>query len=586
MIEPDLTEPGPPDFQAGTSAMYQYDQYDQTLVDERVAQFRGQVRRYLAGELSDDEFRPLRLMNGLYIQRHAPMLRVAIPYGLLSSRQLRALAHIARRYDRGFGHFTTRQNIQYNWPKLEDTPDILAELARVEMHAIQTSGNCIRNVTADHLAGVAPDEIEDPRIYCEIVRQWSTFHPEFSYLPRKFKIAVTGASQDRAAAQVHDIGLNLLRDARGDIGFRVLVGGGLGRTPLVGLVIREFLPQRDLLSYLEAILRVYNQHGRRDNLYKARIKILVKALGADTFRQQVEDEWAHIRESGLVLDQAEVERVRRFFAPPPHEADAAADLSFEQWRKSDKAFATWVHHNVAAHKVAGYRNAFVALKEPGTPPGDITADQMDAVADLADRYSFGQIRSTHHQNLMLADVRQADLYPLWHALKAQKLAAPVIGTLADMICCPGLDFCSLANASSIDVAAQINEKFDRLDYLYDLGELRLNMSGCMNACGHHHVGHIGILGVDKKGEQWYQISLGGSSENDVALGDILGPSVPKTEVANTLERILKVYVERREDGERFLDTFRRIGLEPFRLRAYAPGSNEARQEEKRYAVGY
>ena len=566
--------------------MYQYDSYDQTLVDERVAQYRDQVRRYLAGELSDDEFRPLRLMNGLYIQRHAPMLRVAIPYGLLSSRQLRTLARIARRYDKGYGHLPTRQNIQYNWPRLEDTPDILAELAQVQMHAIQTSGNCIRNVTADHLSGVAPDEIEAPRLYCEIIRQWSTFHPEFSYLPRKFKIAVTGAVHDRAAAQVHDIGLNLVRNEQGEIGFRVLVGGGLGRTPLIGQVIREFLPRRDLLTYLEAILRVYNLHGRRDNLYKARIKILVKALGAEPFRAQVEAEWAQIRDSGLVLDDAEIERVRRFFAPPPYDAAAAADLSFPQWLKGDKAFATWVRHNVTEHKVAGYRSVFVALKEPGTPPGDITADQMDAVADLADRYSFGMIRSTHHQNLLLTDVRQADLYPLWHALKSQKLAAPVIGTLADMICCPGLDFCSLANASSISIARQINEKFDRLDDLYDLGDLRLNMSGCMNACGHHHVGHIGILGVDKKGEEWYQISLGGSSENDVALGTILGPSVPKAEVANTLERILRVYVERREDGERFLDTFRRIGLEPFRMRAYVQGSNEAKQEEERYAVGY
>ena len=566
--------------------MYQYDQYDQTLVDERVAQYRGQVRRYLAGELSDDEFRPLRLMNGLYLQRHAPMLRVAIPYGLLSSEQLRVLAHIARRYDRGFGHFTTRQNIQYNWPKLEETPDILAELAQAQMHAIQTSGNCIRNVTADHLAGVAPDEIEDPRIYCEIIRQWSTFHPEFSYLPRKFKIAVTGARHDRAAARVHDIGLNLVHDDQGEIGFRVLVGGGLGRTPLLGHVIREFLPQRDLLSYLEAILRVYNQHGRRDNIYKARIKILVKALGPEVFRQQVEVEWAQIKDSGLVLDQAEVERVRRYFAPPPYQAEAARDTSFEQWLQADPTFAIWVRHNVAEHKVAGYRNVFVALKEPGAPPGDIDADQMEAVADLADRYGFGQIRVSHHQNLLLADVRQADLYPLWHVLEAQKLAAPVIGTLADMICCPGLDYCSLANASSISIAQQINEKFDRLDDLYDLGEIRLNMSGCMNACGHHHVGHIGILGVDKKGEEWYQISLGGSSENDAALGDILGPSVRKTEVANTLERILRVYVEQRAEGERFLDTFRRIGLEPFRVRAYAPGSNEAKQEEKRYAVGY
>ena len=548
--------------------MYQYDHYDQTLVDERVAQFRGQVRRYLAGELTDDEFRPLRLMNGLYIQRHAPMLRVAIPYGLLSARQMRMLAHIARRYDKNYGHFTTRQNIQYNWPKLEETPDILADLATVEMHAIQTSGNCIRNVTADHLAGVARDELEDPRLYCEIIRQWSTFHPEFSYLPRKFKIAVTGAINDRAAAQVHDIGLNLIRNDQGETGFRVLVGGGLGRTPIIGQVIREFLPERDLLSYLEAILRVYNQQGRRDNIYKARIKILIKALGREKFGALVETEWAQIKDSGLVLDAAEVERVRRYFAPPLYDPAAADDASFGQWLKADKMFAAWVRYNVADHKVAGYRNVFVALKDPSAPPGDISADQMDAIADLADRYSFGQIRATHQQNLLLADVRQADLYPLWHALNAQKLAAPVIGTLADMICCPGLDFCSLANASSIDVAQQINEKFDQLDYLYDLGQIRLNMSGCMNACGHHHVGHIGILGVDKKGEQWYQISLGGSSENDVSLGDILGPSVPKTEVANTLERILRVYVEQREDDERFLDTFRRIGLEPFRARAY------------------
>ena len=563
--------------------MYQYDAYDQALVDERVAQYRGQVQRYLAGELSDDEFRPLRLMNGLYLQRHAPMLRVATPYGLLSSRQLRTLAAIARRYDRGYGHFTTRQNIQFNWPKLEDTPDILAELARVEMHAIQTSGNCIRNVTADHLAGVAEDEIEDPRLYCEIIRQWSTFHPEFSYLPRKFKIAVTGAAHDRAAAQVHDIGLNLLRDAEGGIGFRVLVGGGLGRTPIIGQVIREFLPERDLLSYLEAILRVYNQHGRRDNLYKARIKILVKALGINAFREQVEAEWMHIRDSGLVLDAAEIDRVRAFFSPPPYDPGAAADNSFAEQLGRDPAFATWVRYNVAGHKVAGYRNVFVALKAPAVPPGDITAAQMDAVADLADRYSFGQVRATHQQNLLLADVRQADLYPLWQALQEQALATPVIGTLADMICCPGLDFCSLANASSIAIARQINETFDRIDYLYDLGAIRLNMSGCMNACGHHHVGHIGILGVDKKGEEWYQISLGGSSENEATLGDILGPSVPKAEVAATLERILRVYLAQREGDERFIDTLRRIGLEPFRAGAYrATPHSEA--EERRHAA--
>ncbi|HYQ92889.1 MAG TPA: nitrite/sulfite reductase [Candidatus Competibacteraceae bacterium] len=549
--------------------MYQYDHYDQTIVEQRVAQFRGQVRRYLAGQLSEDEFRPLRLMNGLYLQRHAYMLRIAIPYGLLSSRQLRVLAHIARRYDRGFGHFTTRQNIQFNWPELSDVPDILAELASVQMHAIQTSGNCVRNVTSDQLAGVAEDELEDPRVYCEIIRQWSTFHPEFSYLPRKFKIAVAAAEYDRAAVQVHDIGLYLRKDATGEIGFQVLVGGGLGRTPIIGKVIHEFLPKEHLLSYLEAILRVYNQLGRRDNLNKARIKILVKTLGVESFRRQVEEEWAQINNSGLRLEQAEIDRVSRFFAPPPYDSTAAADTSFAAYLAGDKAFATWVKHNVVNHKSPGYRAVYISLKAPGTAPGDATHEQMDGLADLADRFSFGQIRTTHTQNLLLADVRQGDLYELWQQLLTLKLASPNIGTLADMICCPGLDFCSLANASSISIAKQIQEKFEDLDYLYDLGEIRLNMSGCMNACGHHHVGHIGILGVDKKGEEWYQISLGGSSENAASLGDILGPSVPKYEVANTLERILRVYLEQREDGERFLDVVRRLGIEPFKERVYS-----------------
>ena len=549
--------------------MYQYDHYDQTIVEQRVAQFRGQVRRYLAGQLSDDEFRPLRLMNGLYLQRHAYMLRIAIPYGLLSSRQLRLLAHIARRYDRGFGHFTTRQNIQFNWPELTDVPDILAELAGVQMHAIQTSGNCVRNVTSDQLAGVAADELEDPRVYCEIIRQWSTFHPEFSYLPRKFKIAVAAAAHDRAAVQVHDIGLYLRKDTTGEVGFQVLVGGGLGRTPIIGKVIREFLPKEHLLSYLEAILRVYNQLGRRDNLNKARIKILVKALGAESFRRLVEQEWAQIKDSGLRLEQAEIDRVSRFFAPPPYDSTAAADTRFALHLARDKAFATWVRYNVVNHKIPGYRAVYISLKAPGTAPGDATHEQMDGLADLADRFSFGQIRTTQTQNLLLADVRQGDLYELWQHLLTLKLASPNIGTLADMICCPGLDFCGLANASSIAIAKQIQEKFEDLDYLYDLGEIRLNMSGCMNACGHHHVGHIGILGVDKKGEEWYQISLGGSSENAASLGDILGPSVPKYEVANTLEQILQVYLEQREDGERFLDVVRRLGLEPFKERVYA-----------------
>jgi len=549
--------------------MYQYDHYDQTIVEQRVAQFRGQVRRYLAGELSDDEFRPLRLMNGLYLQRHAYMLRIAIPYGLLSSRQLRLLAHIARRYDRGFGHFTTRQNIQFNWPELTDVPDILAELASVQMHAIQTSGNCVRNVTSDQLAGVAEDELEDPRVYCEIIRQWSTFHPEFSYLPRKFKIAVAAAAQDRAAVQVHDIGLYLVKNAAGEVGFQVLVGGGLGRTPIIGKVIREFLPKEHLLSYLEAILRVYNQLGRRDNLNKARIKILVKTLGIEPFRRLVEEEWAQLEESALRLEQAEIDRVGRFFAPPPYDPAAAADTGFALRLTTDKAFATWVRYNVVNHKMPGYRAVYISLKAPDVAPGDATHEQMDGVADLADRYSFGQARTTHTQNLLLADVRQGDLYELWRQLRLLKLASPTIGTLTDMICCPGLDFCSLANAGSIAIAWQVQEKFEDLDYLYDLGEIRLNMSGCMNACGHHHVGHIGILGVDKKGEEWYQISLGGSSGNDASLGEILGPSVPKYEVAATLERILQVYVEQREDGERFLDVVRRLGLEPFKERVYA-----------------
>ena len=544
--------------------MYRYDAIDQALVDERVAQFRDQTRRFLAGELSEDEFKPLRLRNGLYVQRFAPMLRIAIPYGLLSSRQLRTLAHIGRRYDRGFGHFTTRQNLQFNWPKLEDVPDILAELAQVQMHALQTSGNCVRNVTADHLAGVTPDEIDDPRPYAEIVRQWATLHPEFSYLPRKFKIAVTGAAVDRAASQVHDIGLHLKRDAAGEIGFEVLVGGGLGRTPMLGHVIREFLPREHLLSYLEAILRIYNLIGRRDNLNKARIKIVVKTLGIAEFRRRVEEEWATLRESALKLDLDAVERVRAHFTPPHYEM--LADLDVTTGR--DSAFKAWIRYNTRAHKVPGYRVAFVSLKTHGEAPGDMTSEQMDHVADLADRYSFGFIRATHDQNLLLADVRQADLYELWRGLVAQNLATPNIGTLTDMICCPGLDFCSLANATSIPVAKQIQAHFADLDYLYDLGPIEIKMSGCMNACGHHHVGHIGILGVDKRGEEWYQITIGGSAREDAALGEVIGPSVPQAAVADTIQKLVDVYVEERIEEERFIDTVRRIGIEPFQLRVY------------------
>ena len=548
--------------------MYRYDTYDQRLVDERVAQFRDQTRRYLAGQLSEEEFRPLRLRNGLYIQLHAPMLRVAIPYGLLSSRQLRMLAHVARTYDRGYGHFTTRQNIQYNWPALERVPDILADLATVEMHAIQTSGNCIRNVTSDQLAGVSPDELVDPRPYCEIIRQWSTLHPEFSYLPRKFKIAVTGAQRDRTAAQVHDIGLQIVENAAGERGFRVFVGGGLGRAPMIGEVIREFLPEADLLTYLEAILRVYNQNGRRDNIHKARIKILLKAWGREVFAAAVETEWKRARSDALRLPPEEVARMAAYFAPPAYDPQAAHDR-IDPAVEADAAFARWYARNTVPHKVAGYRAVSVSLKSPERPPGDATAAEMDLVADLADRYSFGELRVTHHQNLLLADVRVGDLPALWQALRDHGLAHPNIGTLTDMICCPGLDFCSLANAGSIDVARQINARFDDLDYLYDLGELRLNMSGCMNACGHHHVGHIGILGVDKKGEEWYQIQVGGSSENNASLGKVLGPSVPKDQVAEVIGRLLAVYLDLREDGERFLDTYRRVGVEPFRERAYA-----------------
>jgi sulfite reductase (NADPH) hemoprotein beta-component len=544
--------------------MYRYDAIDQALVDERVAQFRDQTRRFLAGELSEDEFKPLRLRNGLYIQRFAPMLRIAIPYGLLSSRQLRRLAHIGRRYDRGSGHFTTRQNLQFNWPKLEDVPAILAELAQVQMHAMQTSGNCVRNVTADHLAGVSPDEVDDPRPYCEIVRQWSTLHPEFSYLPRKFKIAVTGAAVDRAASQVHDIGLHLKRGPEGDVGFEVLVGGGLGRTPMIGHVIREFLPREHLLSYLDAILRIYNLLGRRDNLNKARIKIVVKTLGIAEFRRRVEEEWATLRDSALKLDLAEVDRMRAHFTPPRYEA--LTDIDFTAG--GDSAFKAWTRYNTRAHKVPGYRVVFISLKPHGQAPGDMTSEQMDLVADLADRYSYGFVRATHDQNLLLADVRQADLHELWRALEARQLATPNIGTLTDMICCPGLDFCSLANTTSIPVAKQIQAHFDDLDYLYDLGPIEIKMSGCMNACGHHHVGHIGILGVDKHGEEWYQITIGGSAREDAALGEVIGPSVPKSAVADTIQKLVDVYVEERLEEERFIDTARRIGIEPFQLRVY------------------
>jgi sulfite reductase (NADPH) hemoprotein beta-component len=545
--------------------MYRYDPTDKALVRQRVAQFRDQTQRFLKGTLSEDEFKPLRLRNGLYIQRHAPMLRVAIPYGLLSARQLRTLAKISRDYDRGYGHFTTRQNIQFNWPELADVPDILEELAEVEMHAIQTSGNCIRNVTSDHLAGVTPDELEDPRPWCEIIRQWSTFHPEFTYLPRKFKIAVTGAPQDRAASLVHDVGVHIVRGPRGELGFEILAGGGLGRTPIIGQVVREFLPREHLLSYLEAILRVYNLEGRRDNLTKARIKILVRSLGIEEFRRRVEAEWQLLRDGGLRIDDAEVARMRGYFNPPDYLSlpNIAPDLGKET------AFQAWYRYNTTAHKVSGYRAVFISLKKPGVPPGDATDAQMDLIADLADRYSFGELRVTHTQNLLLADVEQRQVYELWQQLREAGLATPNIGTLTDIICCPGLDFCSLANAGSIEVAKLINERFDDYDYIYDLGEIDVKMSGCMNACGHHHVGNIGILGVDKGGEEWYQITIGGAAGADASLGSVIGPSVPKAQVADTIEHLLEVYVEQRASEERFLDTVRRIGVKPFKERVYA-----------------
>ena len=560
--------------------MYQYDQYDQTIVDERVAQFRDQTRRFLAGELTEEEFRPLRLMNGLYIQRHAPMLRVAIPYGLLSSRQLRMLAHIARKYDKGYGHFSTRQNIQYNWPALETVPDILADLATVQMHAIQTSGNCIRNVTSDHLAGISADEIEDPRPYCEIIRQWSTFHPEFSYLPRKFKIAVSGADNDRAAVTIHDIGLYLVRNEDGEVGFKVLAGGGLGRTPYIGTLVRNFLPKRQLLSYLEAIMRVYNRFGRRDNIHKARIKILVNAVGVEKFTRLVEEEWDRIKgDDDLLLHQNQIDRMQKYFTAPDYDAAAAQDNSLFTNLDKDKRFANWYSRNVREHKVAGYKVVFISLKAPANPPGDATDKQMDAIADLSDQYSYSEIVVTHDQNLVLPHVRQADLYALWQALADIELATPNIGLLTDIICCPGLDFCSLANAGSISIAKQINDKFDDLDYLHDIGDIKIKMSGCMNACGHHHVGHIGILGVDKKGVEFYQLTLGGSSANDAALGDRLGPAIAKDQVADVIGRILQVYVEQRVEAETFLDTYRRLGIEPFKQRVYSEPRDAPEQEQ-------
>ena len=549
--------------------MYRYDHYDQQIVDERVAQFRDQTRRYLAGELSEDEYRPLRLQNGVYIQRHAPMLRVAIPYGLLSSRQLRKLAHIARTYDKGYGHFTTRQNIQFNWPALEHVPEILAELATVQMHAIQTSGNCIRNITSDPFAGVAGDEQIDPRPWCEVLRQWSTFHPEFAYLPRKFKIAVNGALEDRAVIRAHDIGLELRRDAGGEIGFRVLVGGGLGRTPIIGEEVAEFVPWQHILSYCEAVLRVYNRHGRRDNLYKARIKILVKSMGIAAFRAEVEAEWAHLKDGPATLTAAEVARVATHFVDPARDSLPAVDAGFERHQAGNKAFAAWVSRNVRAHKQAGYAIVALSTKHKAVAPGDATAEQMEHVADWADEYSLGELRVTHEQNLVLADVRQSDLFALWEKARAAGLATPNIGLVTDIIACPGGDFCNLANAKSIPIANAIQARFDDLDYLHDIGDIEINISGCMNACGHHHVGHIGILGVDKNGQEFYQVTIGGSQGNDTTLGKVIGPSFSAADMPEVIERLIATYITERHADERFLDTVRRIGAEPFKRSVYA-----------------
>jgi sulfite reductase (NADPH) hemoprotein beta-component len=570
--------------------MYIYDEIDQSMVDERVRQFRDQTRRFLDGKLSEDEFRPLRLRNGLYMQRYAHMLRIAIPYGLLSSTQLRKLAHVARRYDRGYGHFSTRQNLQLNWPELKDVPDILAELATVQMHAIQTSGNCIRNITADHFGGVARDEIVDSFVWCEIIRQWSTFHPEFSWLPRKFKIAVNGAANDRAATDVHDIGLHAQRAADGSVGFRVVVGGGLGRTPIVGHTIRDFLPWQHLLTYLEAILRVYNRFGRRDNIHKARIKIIVKEFGVERFRKEVDDEWAHLKDGPNTLIEDEVQRVERRFTRPRYQALPAVDATLEKLLTSEVAFRNWHLRNVHAHKVPGYAAVTLSLKKTGIPPGDVTSEQMEAVADLADGYSFGELRVSHEQNLILADVPQSQLYELWQRAKALGLATPNVGLLTNIICCPGGDFCSLANAKSIPVAQSIQERFDDLDYLHDIGEIDLNISGCMNACGHHHVGHIGILGVDKGGEEWYQIEVGGNQGANrpgvkASLGKVIGPSFARAEIPDVIERLVECYLEKREsDAERFIDVVHRIGPEPFKEAVYGKADPQSPRRNRQLAV--
>jgi sulfite reductase (NADPH) hemoprotein beta-component len=548
--------------------MYRYDNYDHQMLEDRIAQFRDQTQRFLSGDLAPTEFLPLRLQNGLYIQRLAPMLRIAIPYGMLSSKQMRKLAFISEYYDKGYGHFTTRQNIQFNWPALEDVPDILAHLAEVEMHAIQTSGNCIRNTSTDQFAGSAVNEIADSRPYCEIIRQWSTFHPEFAYLPRKFKIAVCGTSDDQAATQVHDIGLFIVRNEAGELGFRVLVGGGLGRTPVIGKAIRAFLPEHELLTYLDAILRVYNREGRRDNKYKARIKILVKETGVDAFREKVEKEWQSLKGGPLRLTETEIERCKGFFHDPDYKSLPAQSNKLSEVLARDVMFASWYQQNVDPHKKPGYAIVTICLKTTGVAPGDVTTAQMSFIADLADRYSYGEVRISHEQNVILADVEQDNLYEVWQALKSNQLSAANLGLLTDIVCCPGGDFCALANAKSIPIAELIQRRFGDAQKLHDIGEISVNISGCMNACGHHHVGNIGILGVDKKGAEFYQISLGGAAENTTSLGQIVGPSFAQEEVPDVIEKIINVYTRRREGDERFIETFNRLGMAPFKEEVY------------------
>jgi sulfite reductase (NADPH) hemoprotein beta-component len=550
--------------------MYQYDAYDQKIVEERARQFKGQVERRLSGETTENEFKPLRLQNGLYMQLHAYMLRVAVPYGLLGSHQVRKLAHIARTYDRGYGHLTTRQNVQFNWPTLESIPKILEELASVQMHAVQTSGNCIRNVTSDPFAGVSPDELEDPRPYCELVRQWSTFHPEFAYLPRKFKIAITGTpDHDRAAIRYHDIGVRIVKNAAGEKGFEIWVGGGLGRTPVIGKAIRGFLEYEHLLSYLEAILRVYNLHGRRDNKFKARIKILVNEMTAAKFAEAVEAEWAHTKNTALRLTRAEIERIAKDFAPPPYEQLEPVDLRGQELGK-DRDYARWLQRNVLPHKVPGYRIVMLTMKQKENPPGDVSDTQFDAVADLADEFSFGHAVVTHTQNLVLRDVKVTDLPRLHDKLVALDMATPNFSLLTDIICCPGLDYCALANARAIPVALELNQRFDNLDYLFDIGPCSIKISGCINACGHHHIANIGILGINKQGEEAYQLTLGGNDSDSATIGKILGPAFDEHGVVDAVEKVIQVYLgARSSDDETFLECYRRIGDKPFKERVYA-----------------